>query len=153
MIFRPIAAFLGYDYYLENLDFMKEITIENNTGSGLAIILFFIIDGFVIYYYEEMKKSIDDVLFSYYYAYFFVGVILSRIFEDNFILSRIADYFVGFRLLILAYLFSWLFKRTGKNVNVKIILGLFLILGMVAYYYKAIYNNAADIAPYKSIFF
>jgi hypothetical protein len=75
------------------------------------------------------------------------------LFADNFILARVADYFIFFRVYILTFLISLAFLKRGKTLNKLFspVLGLILI-GLIAFYYRAIMNNAADVAPFKFIF-
>jgi hypothetical protein len=149
----PLINLLGYNYYIENLDLMKKITDENLKGDGLSIFLFFFIDLFIILYYQKLKETFSKYNIISFYNLYFVGVILSRIFAENFILVRIADYFIQFRLVIMAFLFFYIFK-ISKDSKSRIIkpIAIAVCLGMILFYYKAIYNNAAGIAPIQFIF-
>ncbi|MNL29932.1 hypothetical protein D3C87_1516420 [compost metagenome] len=149
----PLINLLGYSYYVENLDFMKEITDSTKAGEGFSIYLFLLIDLIIILFYNKLKIVYGHYNFIKFYNLFFIGVILSRIFSDNFILARIADYFIFFRVLILAFLMFYIFNLM-KNANEKIIklLGILIILGMFFFYCKAIYNNAAGVAPFQFYF-
>ncbi len=150
----PFINLLGYDYYIENLDFMKEITDENKRGDGTSYILFFILDTFIILYFSKLSETFQSMWFKQFYGYFFIGLVLSRLFQENFILARIADYYILFRLFILAFLSFYIF-RISKSPFQKLerpFMSL-LIIGLVAFYYKAIFNNAADISPFKFIFY
>lgn len=149
----PLANLLGYNYYLENLDYMKEITEENKRGDGLGKYLFLLIDFFIILFYSRLKTEYKSSNFISFYNLFFIGVILSRIFAENFILARIADYYIHFRVLILAYLMYYIFNLGGGSYN-KIIkpVALVLCVGLLIFFYKGIYNNAGDIAPFQFIF-
>ncbi len=149
----PFINLLGYDYYLENLDLMKEITDETQRGDGLSIFLFFFIDLFIILFYKRMKERFRDYNFVPFYNLFFIGLVLSRIFAQNFILARIADYFIAFRVIILAFLLFYVFnisKYSVKKITKPI--AIFICFVMLLFYYKAIYNNAADIAPIQFYF-
>lgn len=150
---QPFVNVLGYNYYVENLDYMKEITDENKTGEGFSKYLFFFIDLVIILFYNKLKNEFSHYYFIKFYNLFFIGVILSRIFAENFILARIADYFIYFRVLILAFLMFYIF-RLSTNHNAKIIkpIALLISIGMLLFYYKAIYNNAAGIAPFQFYF-
>jgi hypothetical protein len=151
--FTPLINLMGYDYYLENLDLMKEITEENKRGDGLSIFLFFFMDLLIIIFYEKLKEKFNSYNFIPFYNLFFVGLVLSRIFAENFILARIADYFIFFRVVILAFLMFYIFNVLKYPVN-RIVkpVAIFICLAMLLFYYKAIYNNAADIAPIQFIF-
>lgn len=149
----PFINLLGYNYYIENLDYMKELTDENKRGDGLSIFLFFFIDFFIILYYERLKKTFSSYHFIKFYNLYFVGLILSRIFADNFILSRIADYFISFRIAILSFLMFYIFNISKEQSNriVKVVSVITCIV-LLLFYYKAVYNNAGDITPFQFIF-
>jgi hypothetical protein len=151
----PLIDLLGYSYYIENLDYMKELTEENRggKGSGTSIVLFFFIDIIIILFYEKLKEKFNSYNFIPFYNLFFVGVILSRMFADNFILARISDYFIFFRVIIIAFLMLYIFKisKYSEKKTLKP-LAVAICLAMLLFYYRAIYNNAADIAPIQFIF-
>ena len=149
----PFINLMGYSYYAENLDLMNEITEENKRGDGLSIFLFFFIDLFIVLFYDKLKEKFNSFNFIPFYNLFFVGLILSRIFADNFILARIADYFIHFRVVIVAFLMFYIFNvlKYPSNRIVKPI-AIVICMAMLLFYYKAIYNNAADIAPIQFIF-
>jgi hypothetical protein len=149
----PFVDLLGYNYYLENLDYMKEITDDNKGGNGTSIVLFFFIDLLIILFYKKLNERFGSYNFIPFYNLFFVGVILSRIFEDIFILARIADYFIHFRVVILSFLMFYIFNVLKYPFN-RIIkpLAIAICLAMLLFYYKAIYSNAANIAPIQFIF-
>jgi len=151
-LLAPFINFLGYSYYIENLDFMKEITDENKTGDGISVFLFFFIDLILILFYKNLKSKFNHFYFVKFYNLFFIGVILSRVFADNFILARIADYFIYFRVLILAFLMFYIFNLSKNNSKLLKTLAIMITIGMLMFYYKAIYNNAADIAPFQFYF-
>ena len=149
----PLINLLGYSYYVEHLDLMKEITAENKTGDGLSIFLFFFIDLILILFYKKLNNKFNSYYFTQFYNLFFIGVILSRIFADNFILARIADYFIHFRVVIMAFLMLYIFNDL-KYPNNRIIkpIAIVICLAMLLFYYKGIYNNAAGIAPIQFFF-
>ncbi|MFV8360174.1 EpsG family protein [Flavobacterium sp. LS1P3] len=149
----PFINLLGYSYYIENLDLMNEITEENKRGDGLSIFLFFFIDLFIILFYEKLKEKFNSYNFIPFYNLFFVGLIMSRVFANNFILARIADYFIHFRVVMLAFLMFYIFNILKYPVN-RIVkpVAIIICMAMLLFYYKAIYNNAAGIAPIQFIF-
>lgn len=151
--FTPVINVLGYGYYVENLDYMKEITDENKAGEGLSVFLFFFVDLFIILYYNKLKSVFKNSDFIKFYNLYFIGLILYRIFTDNFILARIADYFIFFRVVILSFLMHYIFAISLKTKE-KVVkpLAVIICLGMLLFYYKAIYNNAAGIAPFQFYF-
>lgn len=149
----PFANFLGYNYYIENIDFINKITIETRRGDGSSIYLFFFIDLFIILFYDKLKNKFINYNFISFYNLFFTGVILSRVFVDNFILARIADYFIFFRVVILSFLMFYIFNifsyRRRKFFQP---IAISICVAMLLFYYKAIYNNAAGVSPFQFVF-
>jgi len=148
----PIINLLGYNYYIENLDYMDEITKENTAGDGLSIYMFFLIDLVIILYSETLKKQFQKYNIVAYYNIFFVGLILSRVFANNFILARTAEYFIHFRVVILSFLCFYLMvpQLSGNVIRRAIVIILSLV--MLSFFYKGIYNNAADCSPFQFVF-
>ncbi len=151
-IAAPIVSVLGYGYYVENLDYMYEITEEGAVGAGTARILFFILDMSIIWFSVDLKEEFKSVDFYKYYNIYFLGALLDRMVYDNFILARTNDYLLNFRVLILSFLCYYLFKSTTGRVP-KIILGSTIAVMMMAFFYRAIYNSAAQTSPFNFILF
>ncbi|MDP5199624.1 EpsG family protein [Flavobacterium sp. DG2-3] len=151
---NPLINLLGYNYYMENLDMLRDYTEEHMVGEGLSVFLFFFIDFMIIIFYNRLKESFKKYYFIQYYNLFFIGVILSRMFKGNFILERISDYFIFFRLIILSFLMLYIFKVLKKS-ETKIIkpIALLVCIAMLLFYYRGIYNNAAEVAPIQFIFY
>lgn len=148
----PIVNLLGYSYYIENLDYMAEISKENASGDGLSVYMFFLIDLVIILYSGNLKKEFQKYNIISYYNIFFVGVILSRLFANNFILARTAEYFIHFRVVILSFLcFYLLVQQTSGNVLRRVVV-IIIVMIMMSFFYKGIYNNAADCSPFQFVF-
>jgi len=151
-IAAPVVSVLGYGYYVDNLDYMYEITEEGAVGAGTARILFFILDMSIIWFSVDLKEEFKSIDFYKYYNIYFLGALLDRIVYDNFILARTNDYLLNFRVLILSFLCYYLFKSTADRVP-KIILGSTIAVMMMAFFYRAIYNSAAQTSPFNFILF
>lgn len=151
-IVTPIVSLLGYSYYVENLDYMYEITEEGAVGAGTARILFFVLDMSIIWYSDELKSTFKKVDFYKYYNIYFLGAFLDRIVYDNFILARTNDYLLNFRVLILSFLCYYLFGSATDRLP-KAILGGTIAVMMLAFFYRAIYNSAAQTSPFNFILF
>ena len=148
----PLVSLIGYDYYVENLDQMQEITEENKVGAGTARALFFILDMVIIWYSADLKEHFRKYDFYKYYNLYFLGALLDRLVYDNFILARTNDYLLNFRVVILAFLFFFLFNSRSQKM-VKEVIGYTIALMMIAFFYRAIYNAAAETSPFRSVFF
>lgn len=152
--FSPIINYLGYSYYLENIDFIKQITMENKRGDNLSYILFFFVDITLILFYNDLKKVFSNYNYIKFYNIYFTGVVLSKTFTGNFIFSRIVDYFIFYRIVVLSFFMFYVFSVSNKNINNKFIkpLSILICIAFFLYFLKAIYNNAAYIVPIKFIF-
>jgi|GEM_PF-1278417 len=147
----PIITVAGYGYYVENLDFMYEITEEGQVGAGTARALFLILDVAIVVYSPALKENFKQYDFHRYYNLYFLGALLERIVYNNFILARTNDYLLNFRVLILGFLFYYLFNSHSQRM-IKAAVGYAIGLMMTAFFYRAIYNAAAETAPYRLIF-
>ncbi|SOD90118.1 EpsG family protein [Spirosoma fluviale] len=147
----PLVNLMGYGYYIDNLDYMYEITAEGKVGAGTANALFFVVDIAIMWYSPELKENFKKYDFYKYYNLYFVGAILDRIVSDNFIMARTNDYLLNFRVVIMSFFFYFLFNTQTQKV-VKRIFGYTISFIMVAFFYKAIYNRAADNSPFRFVF-
>ncbi|MCX6218245.1 hypothetical protein, partial [Spirosoma sp.] len=82
---------------------------------------------------------------------YFVGAILDRIVSDNFIMARTNDYLLNFRVVIMSFFFYFLFNTQSQKV-IKRVFGCVIAFIMIAFFYKAIYNRAADNSPFRFVF-
>lgn len=152
----PVVDWLGYGFYIEIADTLTQFTEDNQTGDGLGLILFLIIDGLIIYYSDKMKEEFKLNYFIPFFNLFVIGAILSRAFAANFLFLRIAEYFINFRALILAFLCIYFIRNKKSSVSNYIkftTLQSIVIILMLAFFYKAILNNAAGCRPWAFAFF
>ncbi len=148
----PLVSAIGYEYYVENLDDIQEAADEQKVGAGTARALFFMLDVAIIWYSTELKEHFRRYDFYKYYNLYFLGALLERLVHDNFILARTNDYLLNFRVVILAFLFYYLFNSRSQKL-VKEAIGYAIALMMTAFFYRAIYNAAAETSPFRSVFF
>ena len=146
----PLVSLIGYDYYVENLDEIQESAEKG--GAGTARALYFILDLAIVWYSANLKDNFKKYHFYKYYNLYFLGALLDRLVYDNFILARTNDYLLNFRVLILAFLFYFLFNSRSHRL-LKEVIGYTIALMMIAYFYRAIYNAAAETSPFRSVFF
>jgi hypothetical protein len=151
-ITAPLVSLLGYGYYVENIDYMYEISEEGAVGAGTAKFLFFFIDFSIVIFSQQLKDRFENYDFYKYYNIYFLGALLERIVADNFILARTNDYLLNFRVLILSFLCYYLFS-SFINRNVRWALGSVIVFIMTLFFYRAIYNSAAKAAPFRFLFF
>jgi len=144
----PIVSLTGYDYYVENLDYMQEISDEGKVGAGTGRALFFILDLIIIWFSADMKENFKEYDFHKYYNLYFLGALLDRLVYDNFILARTNDYLLNFRVVILSFLCFFFFNSRSQKL-VKSVLGYTIALMMTAFFYRAIYNSAAETSPFR----
>jgi hypothetical protein len=151
-IAAPVVSMLGYGYYVENLDLMYEISEAGAVGAGTAKFLFLLLDIAIIWYSTTLKDIFRSYNFHRYYNLYFVGAFLERMVANNFILARTNDYLLNFRVLILAFLCYYFFE-SRYNLLVKRLIGSIIVVIMLAFFYRAIYNKAAQAAPFDFLFF
>lgn len=152
----PVADWLGYGFYIEIAGSLTQFTEDNQTGDGLGLLLFLIIDGLIIYYSDKMKEEFKLNYFIPFFNLFVIGAILSRAFAANFLFLRIAEYFINFRVLMLAFLCLYFVRNKKSSVSnyVKFTtLQSIVVILMLAFFYKAILNNAAGCRPWSFVFF
>jgi hypothetical protein len=146
----PIINLLGYQYYIENIDQMNEITKDTSSGSGFGKYLLFFIDVFIIFFSTRIKIQYHKVHIHSFYNLYFLGAILERVFAENFILSRTNDYLVNFRVLLLSFVCFHIFKNKVPFFQ-RVVAGL-IVLSMLSYFYRGIDNSAAKCAPFSFFF-
>lgn len=126
-------------------------TDEMERGSGMGLIVKGISDFVIILYSKYLLCYYrDDNYFKASYLVFFIGILLSNIFQYNLLLSRVAFIFVSFRMVVLAYAYNCLFHIKvpfGKTVSI------FLIAIYLAYYIGMIYVGNNSCSPYHFISF
>lgn len=148
----PLVDMLGYNYYIEAIDIINEATLENKTGSGLGLYLFYLVDLLIIIFSNKLKTFYSRYNYTAYFNLYFTGIILNVIFSNNFILARITEYFVNFRMIVLAFLCFYLWKHKD---NFNVIFGkpivILIVLAFIIFFYRALYNNAAQSNPYQFI--
>ncbi len=144
----PVVTLMGYGYYVENLDYMYEISEAGEVGAGTARILFFLLDVAIIWYSTDLKSIFKSYDFHRYYNLYFVGAFLERMVYNNFILARTNDYLLNFRVLMLGFLCYYLFQ-SELDKKVKMLVGSGIMVMMLAFFYRAIFNKAAMAAPFR----
>lgn len=112
------------------------LTWETDKGSGSGLFVRGLFDVFIISQSRKLLKYHGKrSYFEITYFTFFIGCILSNIFQYNLLLSRFAFLFVSFRIVVLAYVFDYIFKyRNIKDIITAIIIlliGFFYFLGMI----------------------
>ncbi|GAB3940719.1 hypothetical protein GCM10028805_02950 [Spirosoma harenae] len=152
LVSSPITGSLGnYQYYLENSDQMQELTVENANGLGLGKYLWFFIDSIIIYYSLILKERFKYYSFTKFYNLYFLGVLLEKMFSGNFIFLRTNDYFLNFRVVILSFLCFYLFNKENRQIH-NLIVGGGILITTLFFFYRGIYNSAAQCSPFQLIF-
>lgn len=126
-------------------------TWELPTGSGMGIVVKGILDIVIILYSKKLFEYVDNKpRFQIAYLFFFIGVVLSNIFQYNLLLNRVAFLFVSFRIVILAYLFKCVFFSSFGSVIDKIIC-LILLLICIVYFIGMIYVGNNGCSPFHFV--
>ena len=122
---------------------------ESDKGSGLGTMVKALTDFVVILYSKKLfncKKYYP--CFSIIYFIFFIGSVMSNIFQYNLLLNRVAFLFVSFRFIVLAYTYDYIFHQ-GKVWDKIVAIGLFLIC--FAYFMGMIYLGNNDCSPFRFV--
>ena len=156
-IFRPlqyvwdslilwIAPLLGYEDYAIQYDVVSQIGIR--TDSGLSKYLYLLID-LVLIYYSQFIKNKSNPYFLVLFNFYTIGLVLFYGIEQTLIVQRINIYFVSFRILIFAYVMSYLLLH--KNVVTQLVFTVLLLLAYCKYWITAI--NGYTMFPYNIVFY
>lgn len=117
-------------------------------NSGIGIIFFILVDSVIILYSKKIGESFEN--FRTYYPIFFIGIILSRIFGIDMLLSRIPYCFVSLRFICVSLLLMYLMSRKKLGST---ILYLSIMILFVAIFVVDIFNGSSGCAPYEFIDF
>lgn len=125
-------------------------TLETDRGSGLGIIVKSISDLLIILYSQKLFKYYKrDDYFKIIYFIFFLGCLLSNIFQYNLLLSRVSFLFVSFRIVILGYFCHYMLNY-GRRVDEYVALCLLFVYFI--YFLGMIYLGNNDCSPFRFIF-
>lgn len=150
---ESFLAFIGYDYYSENIQRITE-EAHRSVSWGPSRLGNLFITLFILWYYPNTKKYyVYDKQLPYYFILFFIGACLYNLFVNtSHIFLRPIEYLTIFKLPLTAYLLIYLQKSNQKLS--------FYLLAMIAftYIYFEIYkaslitNPFEDFTSYKFFF-
>lgn len=125
------------------------ISWETARGSGVGLIVKGLIDVFIIFYSQKIFVYLrNSSYFHIVYFLFFIGIILSNIFQYNLLLGRVAFLFVSFRIVVLAYVCDYIFCQ-GKQIDKLIVISLLMLC--LAYFIGMIYIENNSCSPFRFI--
>lgn len=126
-------------------------TSEMERGSGMGLIVKGISDLVIILCSKSLFQHYrNDNYFKVSYLVFFIGTLLSNVFQYNLLLSRVAFMFVSFRMVVLAYAYNYFLH---SKVLLERTIFIFLIVIYLAYFIGMIYIGNNSCSPYHFISF
>lgn len=125
------------------------VSWEMDRGSGIGYLIRAVFDLFVILYSRKLLNYYGTKsYFAISYFIFFIGCLLSNIFQYNLLLSRFAFLFVSFRMVVLAYIFEYIYLC--KKRNDVVVASSILIIGFV-YFLGMIYLGNNNCSPFQFV--
>ena len=122
---------------------------ESDKGSGMGTMVKGLCDLFAIFYSRRLFHSGKyQPYFDIVYFIFFIGSVLSNIFQYNLLLNRVAFLFVSFRFIVLACVYDYIFHG-GKILDKVVAVGLLFVC--FAYFLGMIYIGNNECSPFQFI--
>lgn len=122
---------------------------ETGKGSEMGLVVKGIMDVFIIIYGKNMFVHLKNCSYFYIiYFLYFIGIILSNIFQYNLLLGRVSFLFVSFRIIVLAYVCDYIYSQ-GKRIDKLIVM--FLLMLCLAYFIGMIYIGNNSCSPFYFI--
>ncbi len=119
-----LATLSGYEMYTEDvLERFADIT-----KIGVSMYVFILLDLIIVSYYKKMKCYYCGRKFNIVYDLCFFGTVLQTLFINNLVLARPFRYFRGCKLIIIAYLLFFLYKKGGLTVNAVVFFIVMILL-------------------------
>jgi hypothetical protein len=119
-----LATLSGYEMYTEDvLERFADIT-----KIGVSMYVFILLDLIIVSYYKKMKCYYCGRKFNIVYDLYFFGTVLQTLFINNLVLARPFRYFRGCKLIIIAYLLFFLYKKGGLTVNAVVFFIVMILL-------------------------
>lgn len=128
--------------YLSSLD---NSDIEMSVSSGLGILVTKVVDILLIYQSDRVIEHYKDEKIKFLYRLYFVGIILSNIMGISMYLSRIFLGMVLLRIFVMALTTYYCLKFK----NIRLLLGIFLIMLSIVQLIMTIKNGNGGISPYQ----
>lgn len=117
-----ILNFIGYDRY--NMEVIMEVG-SRTMAFGPRRIIFLLLDVFIIYHSFQMRRFYPSKTFGVAHILYVLLILIQPLFMNSLVFSRLVDYFVIYRMIMLAYLLFYLFNIRKRNSLIK---GWFVIL-------------------------
>lgn len=117
-----IFQFIGYDERFNTAQ-LENLEVRNMNFGGRQI-LSLLLNLIIIAYSPLLRKSYPNKKFGLAYILFIVFYVTHYLFMSNMTFSRIANQFLPFRAVIMAYLLYYLFhiRRTKNNILIGLLI-------------------------------
>jgi hypothetical protein len=146
MITETILSQTIYFNYVPNLGIR-----EMRLNSGIGLMLFFVCDMIIILYSDKVKRYYSEQGFAVYYGIYFTGLLLSKIFGLDMLLSRISYCMISLRFVILAFLLNFIASQARERFDVNHLIAISLLLIFSLIFLVDIWNGSSGCSPYKFI--
>lgn len=129
-VLQPFLSILGYEGY----DYGGIESSFQQVSIGTTFLVSFLIDIVLICYNKKIKSFFNNSRLLCFYDLYFIGVVLTSVFAQSFILLRPVRYFRFFEMIISAYLVYYLYKKNKLLMMIFIIL-LYTLLYIALFMY------------------
>ncbi|MDD5870508.1 MAG: EpsG family protein [Bacteroidales bacterium] len=104
-----VAAFLGYDYYMD--DSYQELREDEGLRIGLGFFINAAVNFFLILFSNKVKEEYKNSYLPIAYNLYFIGVLLNAVFIRSQLIGRLNYYFYGLNFIVGGFTLAYLYKR------------------------------------------
>ena len=104
-----VAAFLGYDYYMD--DSYEEFRENADLRIGLGFFINAAVNLFLILFSNKVKEEYKNSYLPIAYNLYFIGVLLNAVFIRSQMIGRMNYYFYGLNYIVGGFTLAYLYKR------------------------------------------
>lgn len=136
---------IGDVRYSRNIDSLGTWNLELN--SGLGVLLIYVIDIVIIMFSKKLSETYNKYDFRLLFRIYFIGVLLSNMFQLDVFLSRIPLALESVRVIVMGFLIHYLLYINRTTFNYCLSLALSLL--MIVFYFMTISNGGAGCSPFQ----
>ena len=129
-----LATLSGYEMYTEDVLYR----FADITKTGVSMYVFILLDLIIVSYCKKMKCYYYGRKFNIIYDLYFLGTLAQIVFVNNLVLARPFRYFRGFKLVVIACLIFFLYKKSRQSINAAV---LFMVVVLLLILFAATIKN------------
>lgn len=129
-----LATLSGYEMYTEDVLYR----FADITKTGVSMYVFILLDLIIVSYCKKMKCYYYGRKFNIIYDLYFFGTLAQIVFVNNLVLARPFRYFRGFKLVVIACLIFFLYKKSRQSINAAV---LFMVVVLLLILFAATIKN------------